>query len=143
MTNRRMESRNQPPPAARIVGGVFGLVFLGIGLTVIGGLWLAPFGEFGSPPIFFRIFGSLIAVAFVAMGGTVAVGSILGRGVGASLEVDDSAGRRDPAETAAQGSNKGYVCPGCGAPLADRSEVSPHGDVKCPYCSRWFNVHSP
>ena len=141
MTNRRMESRNQPP-AARFIGGVFGLVFLGIGLTVIGSLWWAPFGAFGSPPIVFRIFGSLIAVAFVAMGGTVAVGSILGRGAGVSVGADESAGRPDPQETAVQGSNKGYVCPGCGAPLGDRSEVSPHGDVKCAYCSRWFNVHT-
>ena len=51
-------------PFARLIG----LFPLGIGLTVLGGLWLAPFGEFHSPPLFFRIFGSIIALAFVTFG---------------------------------------------------------------------------
>ena len=31
-------------------------------------------------------------------------------------------------------------CDHCGAKLSDASEISPHGDVKCEYCKKWFNV---
>ncbi len=33
-------------------------------------------------------------------------------------------------------------CDHCGAKLTDASEISPHGDVKCEYCEKWFNVKS-
>ena len=35
-----------------------------------------------------------------------------------------------------------YECTRCGAPLQDRADVSPSGDVKCQYCDAWFNVHA-
>lgn len=38
--------------------------------------------------------------------------------------------RRDP-----------YQCPACGARIQEGDEVSPKGDVKCPYCAGWFNIH--
>lgn len=38
--------------------------------------------------------------------------------------------RRDP-----------YQCPACGARIQTGDEVSPKGDVKCPYCAGWFNIH--
>lgn len=38
--------------------------------------------------------------------------------------------RRDP-----------YQCPACGARIREGDEVSPKGDVKCPYCAGWFNIH--
>ena len=66
-----MENRPSAPdkglsmsPLARLVPFVFGL----IGVTVIVFLWSQPFGEFGSPPLFFRIFGSLIASVFILVG---------------------------------------------------------------------------
>ena len=55
-------------PAAKFVGAVSGFVFCGVGVTVLVSLWAAPFGAFGSPPLFFRIVASFIAVAFVAVG---------------------------------------------------------------------------
>ena len=136
------------PPAGRFIGGVFGFVFFGIGMTVLISLWAASFDGFGSPPLVFRIFGSFIAIAFVAMGGTICFGSITGRGMGNrsmdELEKDVQPGWEnvaddDPSSGAASGGN--YACPKCGAPLDDGSDVSPHGDAKCGYCNAWFNIH--
>ncbi len=39
--------------------------------------------------------------------------------------------------------NKHYVktkCDNCGAKCTDASDISPSGDLKCAYCSTWFNV---
>jgi hypothetical protein len=117
------------PPAARFLLGTFGFVFAGIGLTVLGFLWTAD--GFGEPPLVFKLFGSLIAVAFVAFGGTMAFGAIRGTASGAA-----AAGGRMPAPTAG-----GYACPKCGAALGARADVSPLGDAKCAFCGAWFNVH--
>ncbi|HEV2295509.1 MAG TPA: hypothetical protein VGR35_16790 [Tepidisphaeraceae bacterium] len=135
------------PPAAlaagRFIGAVFGLVFFGIGLTVIGVMWFASDG-FGSPPLFFKLIASFIALAFVAMGGTLAASSIFGGGLLArhgklmgQANRDAQSGR---APTTA-GTPAGYVCPHCGAALAEKAEVSPMGDTKCAFCGQWFNVH--
>ena len=112
-----------------------GVIPLGIGLTVLGFLWLTPFDEFGSPPLVFRIFGSFIALAFVLFGGGMIAASFRAQGLrppgldlGSSLE---------PPQTG----SVGYQCSHCGAPLGDQADVSPHGDVKCAHCGRWFNIH--
>ncbi len=34
-----------------------------------------------------------------------------------------------------------YECLNCGADLGKGVDVSPSGDVKCEYCSKWFNIH--
>ena len=65
---------------------LMGIVPLGIGLTVLGFLWLTPFNEFGSPPLFFRVFGSFIALAFVLTGVGFIAGPSLVRGQGAHLK---------------------------------------------------------
>ena len=44
-----------------MLGAVFGIVFGGIGISVIGFLWTV--SGFGEPPFFFKVFGSLIALA--------------------------------------------------------------------------------
>jgi len=131
-------NRQSPPtasPAARFVGGVFGFAFAGIGVTLIVWLWSMPFGEFGSPPLVFRIFGSFIAIVFVAVGGSAAYSAVTaaGRTEANSADVPRAvnSGANPPAP---------YVCPHCGAPLADGADVSPLGDVKCTFCSSWFNV---
>lgn len=129
------------PAAGRFVGAVFGFVFLGIGLTVLGFLWGAPFGEFHSPPLFFRIFGSFIAIAFVAMGGGTAYAAITGKAsptgrVSNMVKRNQSSGAVQPPPPA-----EGYSCDSCGAPLSSEADVSPLGDVKCAHCDRWFNIH--
>ena len=122
---------------ARLVG----LFPLAIGLTVLGGLWLAPFGEFHSPPLFFRVFGSIIALAFVTFGAVALSGKAL-QPTHKVQELIQQTQREQqgsgPAGTATVGN---YQCPGCAAPLADEADVSPLGDTKCAHCDRWFNIH--
>lgn len=131
---------------ARFIRAVFGLIFLGIGLTVIGFLWGAPFGAFHSPPLFFRIMGSFIALAFVTVGGGTAYAAISGktqqhvirRFSARHRELMGSSRDRPPQLPA----RDGYSCDNCGAGLGSDTEVSPHGDVKCEHCGRWFNIHA-
>jgi hypothetical protein len=140
----RPDQDNIRDATGRFVGGAMGFVFGGIGLTVLTFLWGAPSGEFGSPPLFFRVFGSFIALAFVVVGGTTFVAAISG---GRSLaETPTPTGKAFSEEP---GSENGvnardslqYSCPNCGAPLVDKIDVSPHGDAKCTYCHGWFNIH--
>lgn len=121
--------------------GVFGFVFASIGVVTIIWLWAQPFGAFGSPPLFFRVFGSLIAIAFVAMGGGSLVGVIASPGpFGANVDPTQPL-QGDPVDRPASSSGVGYTCPSCGATLSDKADVSPLGDVKCTFCDRWFNIH--
>jgi hypothetical protein len=127
------------PLPARIVGSVFGLAFCGIGLTVLGFLWLTPFDAFGSPPLVFRFFGSFIAIMFVVTGGTLAYNMLTGKleamGAPAIPAASQQPSMTDP-------SSNTYTCPHCGAPVGSRIDVSPLGDVKCPFCHAWFNIHN-
>lgn len=127
---------------ARIVGGVFGVAFGGIGLAVLGFMWGFlggdAFGGFGGPPLFFRIFASLIALPFVAIGGAALIAAITGKAIASTTAgIAQGIATRSSASPAAAC----YECPQCGSPLADRSDVSPHGDAKCGHCGSWFNVH--
>src|SRR3954453_3343511 len=104
-----------------------GFVFAGIGVTVLVFMWGAPFGEFGSPPLFFRIFASFIATAFAAVGGTIGVTALRGGGELASrLNRFGGAAGQIPGQGSA--GPAGYKCPHCGAPLGERADVSPSGD---------------
>jgi hypothetical protein len=140
----RFDNRTPVPPAGRFLGGVFGLIFAGIGITVIAFLWGAPRNDFFAPPLFFRVFGTFIALAFLAMGGTMAVGALTaGKGAAKmwqdlSDRLDDAAERPD--DKPQDASSPAYSCSQCGAPLAKGAEISPHGDVQCGYCHCWFNV---
>ncbi len=129
--------------AGRFLGAVFGLVFFGIGLTVIGMMWFASDG-FGSPPLFFKIFASFIALAFVAMGGTLAASSIFGGAMlarhGETIE-QSTREAESRKESTTPITPAGYSCPHCAAALAAKAEVSPMGDTKCAFCGQWFNVH--
>jgi hypothetical protein len=134
-----VQNNNDPGRGlGRLVGTVIGLVFAGIGLTVLIFVWAAPFGEFGSPPLFFRIFASFIAIAFIAVGGGGAFASFKAR-----VPIFPAATVTPPPASASTPSTSpaGYVCPHCGAALGDRTEVSPSGDAKCAFCGRWFNIH--
>ena len=145
MRGRRHKLNLPDNPAARFIVGGVGLIFAGIGIAVLIFLWSAPFGQFGSPPLFFRVFGSFIALAFVLIGGGQFVMTAFGGGpIGQTQQMVDAL--RDQGvevDAAADAPRKAaYACPGCGAPLAAGADVSPHGDVKCSYCGQWFNVHS-
>ena len=107
----------------RALGVVFGL----IGITVIVSLWTED--GFGEPPVFFKIFGSLVAMPFIFIG----VASVLGRGIGTPAVPGSNPVRATPPTN--------LTCTNCGATIEDGSEVSPSGDVKCTYCQTWFNVH--
>lgn len=109
-----------------IFGRAVTVVFGAIGVTVIYALWTAE--GMDEPPLFFKIFGSLIASLFVLIG----IGGILGKGM------KPAAG--DPDGTSATSGATNLQCRSCGAPVAEGAEVSPSGDVKCPYCKAWFNV---
>jgi hypothetical protein len=133
---------------------LMGIVPLGIGLTVIGCLWLTPFNQFGSPSLFFRVFGSFIALAFVLVGVGFIAGPSLVRGQGEHLKgmMQDlaktarDAHRSGTAEsshaTPEKAPSVGYDCPNCGASLGKDCDVSPSGDAKCGFCKRWFNIHN-
>ena len=136
MTKQAPNSSGQAPVMGRFIGGVFGLVFLGIGVSVIIFLWGSPFDEFHSPPLFFRVVGSLIALAFVAVGGSVAFAAI--KGVRPGLRPPVGFGRTGQQHS----DNAAYERPRCSAPLSAQADVSPHGDVKCTHCDSWFNIHT-
>jgi len=131
------QQRRSQAKVGRFVGVVFGLVFLAIGITVIVFMWTGDEG-FGRPPLFFRIFASLIATAFVAMGGAVAYDSVRAMAAGRDIDSIASHGLKQ-SFSQPQGAN--YRCSACGAPLDKGADVSPHGDVKCTHCGSWFNVH--
>lgn len=122
---------------------IFGACFGGIGLTVIGFLWGAPWNDFHSPPLVFRVFGTFVAIPFVVIGVTALFGkvpSVADRALALKDQlresglVDDQPARTPP-------SPGKLKCPNCGS-SPSQAEVSPHGDVKCDHCSRWYNVHT-
>ncbi len=127
----------------RVLGIVFGIVIGGVGITVLAFLWGTPRGEFGAPPLFFRIFGSFIALAFVAMGGSICLAALKGASpFGPAIRKLGITDRRAvPGESAGAPVSAGYVCPQCGASLGPKADVSPLGDVKCTFCGSWFNIH--
>lgn len=120
----------------RAIPCIFGL----IGLTVCIFLWAAPFGEWNSPPLFFRVFGTFIGAIFMLFGfGTAIAGPSLLAGV-KSLATHHRSRARRSIRTNSQDS---YDCPNCGSGLQSDADVSPRGDVKCAFCDRWFNIHQP
>ncbi|MBD3676413.1 MAG: hypothetical protein HUJ26_23120 [Planctomycetaceae bacterium] len=126
----------QAPMAFRVFFGLFFGLFGGIGLTVLGFLWGAPWNEFGSPPLFIRIFGSFIALGFVmfsAFGIYAAITGQVKRAGSRSRFSNQSSSASDSADDS-------YHCPSCGAGIGAGEEISPSGDVKCAHCNSWFNV---
>ncbi len=136
----------KPPGPTGVFGALFGLIPLGIGITVLVFLWGAPFNAWDSPPLVFRVFGSFIAFGFVLIGGMLMAGALRDARSGGTLfnravtEIN-RANAAMPTQAGAQAAGGGYECPQCGAPLAGGADVSPHGDVKCGHCASWFNIH--
>ncbi len=116
---------------ARFVFGIFGV----IGVTIMYSLWFGFVDGFGEPPVFFKIFGSLIASVFCVVGFRVALFGPQG------LQKETQRhGTEAPRRPQREGSD-GYTCPHCQGGLKSQSSVSPGGDVKCAFCDRWFNIH--
>ena len=138
---RRMQG-SKFEPLGRIgqaLGAIYGLVFLGVGVTVLIFLWSQPDNGF-APPLFFRVMGSFISMAFVAFGfamcaAAFTAGRLMRSGSPPIADTPASAEGSAPGATS-------YTCPHCAAPLSDNADVSPRGDVKCGYCKAWFNIHS-
>ncbi len=126
---------------------LMGIVPLGAGLAVLGFVWSQPFGGFGGIPVFIRLFFSFVALAFVLTG----VGLLSGKATDPRRLASRLRQLQEslPPEAFPQGRGVAshttgplnFACPSCGAPLAEGADVSPHGDVKCSHCDRWFNVH--
>ena len=136
-----MNGRPAPvvPFAARLVGATFGFAFAGIGLTVLGFLWFGDDG-FGGPPVFFKLFGSFIAIVFVVMGGAMGFAALSAQAK--VLAGKSAAAPPSPPSPAIPSRSSGpYTCPDCGAALTSSTEASPHGDIKCTHCGAWFNIH--
>jgi DNA-directed RNA polymerase subunit RPC12/RpoP len=132
----------QATVGSAIVGVVTGIAFFGIGLAVLFFMWGGD-GGFHDPPMFFKIFASLIAMPFVAVGATIAVGSFkaLTSGDSVSSTINQLKDSASGTTEEPRGGHTAYVCPRCGAPLAENADVSPHGDTKCDHCGGWFNIH--
>jgi hypothetical protein len=132
------QSRSDTAP--RLLGFLFGFIFAGIGLTVIGFLWTAD--GFGAPPLFFRIVGSFIALGFIGMGSMFLTHAINGPKPPPEAQTPPGpASAASPSTPDAPVPAAGYTCPACGARLGENADVSPKGDVKCGYCRKWFNIH--
>lgn len=127
---------------------LIGLVPLGIGLTLLAFLWLQPFDGFGSPPMIFRLMGSFVALFFILQGSALVSGALGKPGdlkgfakQLRELQQESGAGEQGPENPPTVQARVGYQCTSCAAPLASDAEVSPHGDVKCAHCGKWFNIH--
>lgn len=122
-----------------IVMMLFFSVFGFIGLTLLVVMWGGTLDGFGGPPVFFKIFVSFIAAAFMIMGFGVPLSALFAsRAAGGAPEDPASPGATPPPPKP----SAGYQCPHCGAGL-EKQEVSPGGDVKCAYCHKWYNIHRP
>ena len=124
----------------RIIAAAFGLAFGGIGLSVLIGMWVAPFGAFHSPPLFFRVFASFIAIPFVAVGFGSLYAAVTGMPLNGMREKFRHTSTIHPGSHTRQRGPMQTECPKCAAPIGD-AEISPSGDVKCVHCNSWFNVH--
>ena len=121
---------------------IMGVVPLGVGLTVLWFLWFGGFGPFGGPPLFFRLFGSFVALGFLIVGATFLFGRMPDpstRLLETMRELERFRSEASSAGPAAPGT--AFSCPNCGSSLGDNADVSPNGDVKCEHCRRWFNIH--
>lgn len=117
---------------------LIGIVPLGIGLTVLVSVW----GN--NIPLTGRIFASFVALFFVIVGTRIVTAPFPDpqrlRKMAEQMEAQLRQAAGD--EPVDPPSAVGYRCDTCGAPLSSDADVSPHGDVKCAHCHRWFNIHS-
>jgi hypothetical protein len=139
---RQNNGASSDSPAGRFVGAVAGFFFFCVGIGMIIFLWSFSAGDFDAPPPFFRFVGTMMGLVFMAVGGTACVTSFTGKGMNSPQQRSYTVTERTPAgPTAAPQVGENYVCPNCGGRLGAKADVSPLGDVKCPFCGSWFNIH--
>lgn len=125
-------NRNQPQlPRPPLFFLIFISMFGFIGVAVLIFLWTAK--GFHAPPLIFRVFGSFIALGFIAMGFGLPL-TLLAKGRRTDVQV-----RPDSAQFSKPPTG-GFDCPNCGGNVGT-VQVSPSGDVKCAYCGDWWNLH--
>lgn len=137
---KRPESQDRKPPG---VEAFMGVVFAGVGIAFLVHV-NSMMGGFGAPPPFFRLVFSLISIAFVAGGGAAvwkAVQALGGQAPESSFRSEPISAPPEAPVGPTASPVVHYTCPHCGASLTDGADVSPHGDVKCGYCTSWFNIH--
>ncbi len=125
----------------RLIPVFMGFIFAGIGITVLIFVWGAPSGGFGSPPLFFRVFASFIALSFVVVGGGSALAALKFKSP-LNQMTNHLHSLKTPNHTTANETANRYACPKCGASLNSDADISPSGDVKCSYCDSWFNTRA-
>lgn len=130
-----MNGSKPPFPRPPLFMLIFVSMFGFIGLALLISLWSKSSHEFGAPPLFFRLFGSCIAIAFMAVGFGIPITALRRRAAPRSGDPDQAG----PPPATSGGA--GYQCPNCGAALGPEQEVSPSGDAKCGYCRKWWNIH--
>lgn len=133
MQRPRRGLRTSGTIVVRVVVGIFGFVFLGAGLSVLGVLWSWPWGDFGLLPPSFRVFGSLIALTVGSVGGFM----LYSAAQGGDFRPNASRPPRADGPAPRRGA---YTCPHCGTGMDSGADVSPGGDVKGEYCDGWFNI---
>lgn len=122
---------------ARLVG----IVPMGVGATLIIALWFS--GEFSGAPFFFKVMGSFVATFFMIIGSGFLFAKMPAQGQINSMlsELKKQQQANQPEGIPSATGSAGYQCTACGATLESNADVSPHGDVKCEHCGRWFNIH--
>lgn len=132
-----MSDRERVSPVKRLFGGaigfyglVFSLIFIAMSVSIAGRSLLGiPFILGGV--ILFGV--SVYSVVQAIRGRPNELESRPTRGLGST-----PAGA--PQHPEATASPARLSCAHCAAPLRDDTEISPSGDVKCPFCRSWFNV---
>ena len=121
-----------------------GIIPLVMGLAMLWEAWGSS-DSFHTPPLIFQIFESCFASILLLLGGSALLGRLktaspVERLKALQEELREAGHTETPAanEPPARGKLK---CPNCGS-SPGQAEVSPHGDVKCDHCSRWYNVHT-
>lgn len=119
-----------------------GIVPFGVGLTLLCGLWFGGI-PFDRAPFFFKIMGSFVALMFLFVGSGFLFAKMPAQGQLHSMlsELKKQQQGHQPEGMPSDTGSAGYQCTACGATLESNADVSPHGDVKCEHCGRWFNIH--
>ncbi len=122
---------------------LFGIAPLGIGLTLLTFLWW-PSSSIHAPPLVFKMFGSFMSIPFILIGGGILFGNLSPKNRLKSLAAELKELQEEleiDSEDSPRPTASGYQCSSCGATLDQTADVSPHGDVKCEHCGKWFNIH--